>query len=380
MNVDAFPLLCRALAGRVRDLPGRLLGIRRILEQAEAAGSIPNPAYQDLRRSVGRLIEDGFREAKWFAGDERPPREDTEAWAVIGLMPALHTLDSCLRRVEAARTDHPAKGAALAFLREMAPLSARVNALKGKVVKRVVSRGDGPSSYVPPEVHGEDAEKVQDLLERAIESAYADLLRTFEKRNLDWLEEFLEARRRDPRLTPHDHFVKNRKFPETVAEYLLDRALGQGYSVVSGRTWVERPGTRQSLADAARKDADFFRERFVFKNLRKLVSIVAGKGNLSSAERIGLDVSLAGLQGSFRFEFTDGSSFEVDNSAVRGVSPRGRLFVRFPLTFHRVVLSDGTRMRSPSEEKMNTEFVRGMGETEPAGIEAEEEEAQGMGM
>lgn len=63
------------------------------------------------------------------------------------------------------------------------------------------------------------------------------------------------------------------------------------------------------------------------------------------------------LRGTLRFFFTDGSSFVVQNSVVWSHSIYGKAFNRFPLTFHDVIMPDGSKMPRPSEERMNTVFV-----------------------
>lgn len=56
------------------------------------------------------------------------------------------------------------------------------------------------------------------------------------------------------------------------------------------------------------------------------------------------------------FEFKDKSSFKVKTQQVLSHSTLGKLFARYPTTFHNVVFKDGSKMATPSSAKMQKEF------------------------
>ena len=64
------------------------------------------------------------------------------------------------------------------------------------------------------------------------------------------------------------------------------------------------------------------------------------------------------LEGDVFIEFADGSNFRVTNKIVVKFTTFGRPFPQFPTTFHDVILPNGARMSQPSEERMNTVFVK----------------------
>ncbi len=115
------------------------------------------------------------------------------------------------------------------------------------------------------------------------------------------------------------------------------------------------------MAEQARAEAEAVRDLFVAKNLRKIASVVEAKERESAmtvCKALAHTVSLAGLSGTFRVAFADGSGFDFANSVVFKTSPLGKRFNQFPLTFHDVVLADGTKMPRPSEERMNAVFAK----------------------
>jgi hypothetical protein len=93
---------------------------------------------------------------------------------------------------------------------------------------------------------------------------------------------------------------------------------------------------------------------FVSKNLDKLVSLLKKK-TLVDIKVHGLSVRNSAIHSSMDFTFNDGSSFEVRNQLVYGYSNRGRAFVKYPTTFHDVMV-EGKPMSQPSELKVYDVF------------------------
>ena len=55
-------------------------------------------------------------------------------------------------------------------------------------------------------------------------------------------------------------------------------------------------------------------------------------------------------------KFPDGSSFIVKTQQVISRSILGKIFARYPTTFHDITFSDGTKVKSPSVTSMQKEF------------------------
>ncbi len=105
----------------------------------------------------------------------------------------------------------------------------------------------------------------------------------------------------------------------------------------------------------AEKSVDFLHDGFISKNVGKLSSLIA-KMPLTEIATIRLSAQVYNIEAELLFKFENGASFYVINKAVFVENASGKQFLRFPTTFHDVVNSDGTKMKSPSEEKMNLEW------------------------
>lgn len=141
-----------------------------------------------------------------------------------------------------------------------------------------------------------------------------------------------------------DHSYKDKTV--TLSNFELDRPEWPAKEAKSYRTAIE--------------------ERFIRKNVHKLSMIVDNKGNLKKitelpSKAVHVVPTSSTIEAGLKFEFEDGSSFEVVNKIITKQSAgnrwqRGTMFEQYPTTFHNVVMSDGSRMKTPSEEKMVKEF------------------------
>jgi hypothetical protein len=98
--------------------------------------------------------------------------------------------------------------------------------------------------------------------------------------------------------------------------------------------------------------------QFVYKNTRKLASIASAKGGMREQKVLSVTAHQGVIEAALLFTFDDGSSFRVDQSIVFSRSVHNTPFVRFPTTFHDVIMPDGSKMGYPSEERMNEIFAK----------------------
>jgi hypothetical protein len=121
---------------------------------------------------------------------------------------------------------------------------------------------------------------------------------------------------------------------------------------------VVKANAEDKLRAMAVKDADEIRDAFVYKNAKKIVSIIDAKNNFKAIDIISDSISLGGLRSTLRLTFDDGSEFTAKLQAVFSTSVHGKHFLRHPLTFHDVKLPGGAKMGQPSEERMNEIFAK----------------------
>jgi len=110
------------------------------------------------------------------------------------------------------------------------------------------------------------------------------------------------------------------------------------------------PNWQNVMAKLASDSADFYIEQFENKMAWKLGDVLERKG--------GGDVALFGnvRDHAIRMTFPDKSGFQVRTQQVISTSVNGKVFARYPTTFHDVVLASGERMPVPSAAKMQKEF------------------------
>lgn len=110
-------------------------------------------------------------------------------------------------------------------------------------------------------------------------------------------------------------------------------------------------------AEKAKKERDEIEATFIAKNANKLLAIIKNKKEAPSIEQLGEPKVTAGsITTTLKFIFPDGAHFTVINKVTTNRSPKGEAFYQYPITFHNVRLSDGTKISSPSEDKMLTQF------------------------
>lgn len=350
-TLSNYPLSIQGM--KTANLPERFLAAVERLERGLEAGAIPNPEFQDAKYILARGIEEAWSnvvsDPYFHAGryKDQPQLVQEVDWAVHPSGP--HDIPPAAKRVKAALEkcpDSPALLAMKSLLDEFTPLSDMVIKLKPMIVKRKLktdAEREAEAKYVPPMVSKGSQEKVHAALTKLTNDAHGRLVDTL----IDHYESYVRA-----------FIAKSREEGEKArpGNYMVSRCVKDTGSYGHPNYVLEDDWMDKVIAQS-KKDADEFRERFVIKSLRKLTSIIDAKGNLTEVKVVGSRIDLAGLSGILDISFDDGASFRAVNSVVFSISIHGRVFARFPLTFHNVTLADGTRMPRPSEERMNTVFA-----------------------
>ena len=97
-------------------------------------------------------------------------------------------------------------------------------------------------------------------------------------------------------------------------------------------------------------------DNFVSKVKSKLAKITTQAGD-PTVKVLSIRHSGSNVEVDLQFNFENKSSFRARTQIVFVWNQNNTQFSRFPLTFHDVILKDGTRMKSPSEKKMLEEFI-----------------------
>lgn len=371
-NVVASYLNDEPIRFRNREYPSQRQRFILAVETATtglAAGTIANVDYKDAKDTVNRSLEkalDAVRDrhlgGRWRALSDEVRHFDDQ----ICHRGSLTSLKLAHRTGSAKLLENcPYQQEALAMLVDALPLVDLFAALKepGIVTKRVVKPvEERVPGYHPPTVTNGYQRKVVVLLEAVTLEAYDELRSSIFSGFLSHLNIFLAAQPSSVEvangkkpISPYSFFV-DRKYPNVAAADVVSK-LTRPLNTVTD-LYVARDDANRILDKIATEMADEYRTFFVHKNFRKIASVIEAKGGYKKAKTLDHDVSLTGMSGRFRFTFADGSRFSVTNQAVAVVNLHGTRFVRYPLTFHDVVLPHGITMSRPSEERMNEVFAK----------------------
>ncbi len=360
MKAEDFPSMLTALPDRYRYRERFIRAVRHI-DVGLAAGEIPNTHWNESKSAINQALTSAFdffvSEPFFYAGRYRDLPDQVQALGDAA-HPQLHTLPGWEKRMAAFKVDHPVATAIRRILTEAKPLCEAAIALKDKIRKRAAKPVEEQKpKFVPKRASADAIELVREALVEITRASYEELRARLIGRYTCILDGYLlsESNAEKP-MSPFMRYMRR------------DSMDVLAYEVASlGTTFIHPPlpnagPHRVADADArlegkAEEDAGQMQKIFVDKNLAKLASIIDAKRNLSKVKVVEYDVDVASLRGCLRMAFADGAKFDVQNSVVMARSVHGKKFYRFPLTFHDVRMPDGTPMKQPSEEKMNTEFA-----------------------
>lgn len=369
MISNRFPILFANQAGEriyYAVQTEKLVSAIETIEKATAQGQIANVDYKDVKDVLNRALANAwmsFISTKYtYAGKwEELPREIYEVETQIN-SPQAHTINAVIKKLDAAAKKglkHQMFDDMRAFCVEVAPLGAMVVALKDKVVKRQPKAPeDETAKYRAPYASLGTIGEVKKVLDAVTETAYQELLIRTTKLFTEALEKFLTLYPVVKEQRKQGLVSGTRKTKEAHLLEMYREDIGMFYhDAVDSATMTRSANADKAIAAAAKQSADFTRDRFVYKNLSKIDSILERKGDFEKIESIGYAINLRGLEGTFKVTFKDGASFVMTNSVVYGRSKYNVAYVQFPLRFRNVLFGNGKKMKSASEEKMNTEFV-----------------------
>lgn len=336
------------------------------LERFYAAGSIPNVEFAEAKEGINRALDramDVVREEHVNNGRWQDLPEAVRQFERM-LSTGLHLVKSTLAKAEKfPATGHPFQADMIALLRETLPLAemlATLNTPERRLKRAVKPVEERKPGYHPPPVSTEAEKVVLRLLETVTEADYQKLIGLLVAHYNERLQGYLTAQRAaieaSKRLDPYHHFMRGTGYPDVVGYDVVEKVVTNHGGVTPYETYSTDTVDAVFLREAT-KVADEYRTSFVVKNFRKVASVIEAKGNLKDGTVLYRSVDISGMVGIFRFTFADGAAFTVQNSVVQVVKQSRTRFLRFPLTFHNVLLAGGKKMPRPSEERMNSVFT-----------------------
>lgn len=376
--------------------PSRLRFAKLLQTLREYAEGQPFAAshLKDVRGSIGRVFEDTWelhvreplRKLSWQERDHPDSLSDAQMWLArrdvapdsgLGMIVmGIHQIGSLGKKLAKDAAASPYSDS-LAFVeqaqsvvREWQPLADALEDLKNKSVARGKAPVERAPAYEPPPATIEAERRVREVL-TAITEEHREGLRLAlcdfytrtsagfvqrEKERVQTLQDQIAQGIRPHkdayRIQIPGHFLGMKGLLREVGDPAFKHSMRD-----PTRHMVLSNKAAEVIENYARREAEDCQRTFVEKNLAKLVSII-DKKPFVCVEAVDHGFDLHGIRGRLKVRFEDGSSFEANNSVVRSHSPLGTPFLRFPLTFHNVRLPDGSKLPQPSEERMNTVFLR----------------------
>ena len=321
------------------------------LNDSIVKGALANVDHVELKQHFGRVLGALWEKhvaAPFFYGQGGKGTMPTELDDFYyGDSTALHRVEANLRKMNACEAQHPALDAMRQVLTEFVPIAQRVTYLKDCIVKRQVKtqqEREAEQRFVPTRATPAATRHVWEVLTQVTARNERQLVEYLAGEHEKRVELFMkfgpQSRQKLLRHYENRAAVDAATMPRTAA----------------GQDYVLRPDFKEALVALAKKEAIELRDSFIFKVVSKLAPIIERKGNLAGVREVGNTIQVGCLSGMLAVEFADGARFMVDNNVVYASSTRGKLFARFPLTFHDVILVDGSRMKQPSEERMHDIF------------------------
>jgi hypothetical protein len=372
LSPDQFPILFADLKER------RAASFAKAIEEINKgleAKAIANPVFKESKETVSRIVYDAYKAYVSgpfiYGGKFQDQPQDVQDLESSFLIMGLHECKSATKKVRASNATGPAVDAMKAFFDEVEPLNHAFDALKPLIVKRQIlspEEREAKERYIPPMSTPGAMESMQQVLQNVTEKKYEELVEVFcnqFEKNIARYQQADEAGRRELTRNPY------------ARAGVYEASESTSYR---SKEYTLKPDYKQILRGMAEREAKLIQDSFVFKNLKKLCSIVEKKGDFDRVEEVGSSVSLSGLEGTIRVHFKDGAHFTANNSVVWSTSVYGKEFRRFPLTFHNVILAGGERMPQPSEERMNTVFAVSAAPGEPDSGSPAQKRASGPSM
>lgn len=307
----------------------RLLDIKDEIEMAFKNKEILNQRFIFIKERVSRLADDLLEQlnSKYFYGGRytKLPEEIRDLSFISGTQ----GIKSIPNKIKKISIKHPLLDDAKKLYDSFKPFIDIIEGLKPLVIKKtekLAKEREVKDTYQQVLVGHKDVEKVINLLKKETEFVYDKILKEYVDYFQKIVDDFKKSGETDPRKFTKNpnklYFLMRKKDPEKEAESIVTEIL----------------------------------DKFIYKSTRKLAFILNKKNNLKKVKIDKVRWSLGRIEASIYCDFTDNSSFRMDHQIVR-VWTAATSFYRYPSTFHNVVMIDGSKMKMPSIEKMEKQFI-----------------------
>lgn len=229
------------------------------------------------------------------------------------------------------------------FINSVREIPDAIKSLKAFVKSGREPKAPKPGQFVKPVTSIQATKNAVSLMTKATESFKKDLYNNVEQQINAAYDEIKSIT--DPKKLPKDPTI-------VVVASTVFRKKSTGKTIILELI----PDADKRIDTLIVNSVNDIVDGFIAKNSLKLAQVLEKKDEPTSSQIIRTNIRNGKVENTMKFTFSDGSAFTLDSSVVYKRSPNGKLFFQYPTRFKDVVLSDGSKMTSPSEEKMIKEF------------------------
>ena len=269
----------------------------------------------------------------------------------------MDTIPGKLKKAEKLlkKGDHPVLQKYIELLNELMPLHLAQKELKGKVVKKKAAKvqAERAEEQKTSSVMGHaDVQRVKDVLIDVTNDLRESVLAANYRYVLSVIDRHIAQY--DPRDSKTRNYSVNARNP--MAREIISKALETSTSHRDPEKL--KPEYKKDAAEYAKKMTDDILEHFISKQTAKMAEILYNKNGLKTITLKNARTGSGIIEGMLQLVFNDDSQFDVNNQLVWSMSKLGKVFYRFPTTFHRVKMPNGEYMAGKvSEQRMKDDFA-----------------------
>jgi len=343
----------------ISDLQIEKLGAARAkLEQAKVDETIIKAHYQENKKNIDNIVD-----RAWTAMFDKYDMYNllgNHSFTVAMARPTVAHYKSKKKTIDNLDIPVEARNIIADFFSIFIPYFVLAEEVKPLVGAKPKPMSKAAQAALAPVSRSGDMKMVKDLLNQITEESYDNIVKSliFQLNQYisTWKNEYTQEKNTTGKsFTPQMMYGPEGKSSNQIALIIVSKVTTRvGYTMNSDITI--KSDVDDIVNKFASEVADDIRNKFILKNLKKLVGIIDKKNNLVSAKLNKVNNNMIGLEGIIHFDFADGSYFSAVNSVVFKTSHLGNFFIQYPLTFHSVKFSDGTFKKWVSEKVMVASF------------------------
>jgi hypothetical protein len=244
------------------------------------------------------------------------------------------------------RPMQPKRPEAIAFMDTIIGIPEAFKVIASYVKSGRPPKAPDPNKFTKPMIPMEADKLARAYMNDAVAEFKTDLTKSVE----DQIQKAFEVVKDITTLADLKNVAKT-DTQQFVAAQIFDKRYKDAKYVVS-----LKPAHKTILKKIVDTNVEDVVSGFVNKTTSKIALLFKKKSKVKQHQILNTRVNNGLVENTMRFSFDDGSSFDLVSAVVYGYTQGGKLFIRFPSRFTNVIMSDGSPMPSPSEEKMLEQF------------------------